>query len=69
LNCAAGLTASHISHKEQRKGMGREIEKAGCSTAHTEIVIFKMKPKHGAVWASDTCSQEEVIVEFWSVET
>jgi hypothetical protein len=29
--------------------MGREIEKAVCSTAHTVIVTFELKPKHGAV--------------------
>ena len=34
--------------------MSREIEKAVCSTAHTETVTFEMKPKHGAVWASGT---------------
>ena len=49
LNCAVGLTASQISHKAQRKRMSREIEKDVCSTAHTEVVTFEMKPKHVAV--------------------
>jgi len=33
LNCAVGLTAPQISHKEQRKRMSREIEKAVCSNS------------------------------------
>lgn len=49
LNCAAGLIASQISHKEQLKRMSRGTEKAVCSTPHTEIVTFYMKPKDGSV--------------------